>query len=58
MIQSHGQQVPIDPEGPHGGGYRPQVGHRRRAWREYGTLVMAIVGLSLSLSTFLAAALR
>ncbi|MFF2503235.1 hypothetical protein ACFVTY_07640 [Streptomyces sp. NPDC058067] len=58
MTQSHGQQIPLDPGGPHRGRHPPRAERRPRAWREYGTLVMAIVGLTLSLSTFLAAALR
>ncbi|MEU6659030.1 hypothetical protein [Streptomyces sp. NPDC046821] len=58
MTQSHGQQIPMDPAGPHRGGHRPPAGRRPRALREYGTLLMAVVGLALSLSTFLAMALR
>ncbi|WP_406428815.1 hypothetical protein [Streptomyces sp. NBC_00147] len=58
MIQTHGQQIPADPAGPGPGEYQAERERRPRAWREYGTLLMAIVGLTLSLSTFLATALR
>ncbi|MGW6399636.1 hypothetical protein [Streptomyces sp. NPDC055134] len=58
MIQCHGQQTPADPAGPGPGEYQTERERRPRTWREYGTLLMAIVGLALSLSTFLATALR
>ncbi|MFE5022709.1 hypothetical protein ACFRAO_05065 [Streptomyces sp. NPDC056656] len=58
MTQSRGEQIPTEPAGPRAGERRPQAERRPRAWREYGTLLMAIVGLTLSLSTFLATALR
>ncbi|MFE6752174.1 hypothetical protein ACFVDQ_01085 [Streptomyces sp. NPDC057684] len=61
MTQSQGQQIPADPADPAGvrpGEQWPQAERRPRGWREYGTLLMAIVGLTLSLATFLATALR
>ncbi|MCX5084822.1 hypothetical protein ACFC18_11110 [Streptomyces sp. NPDC056121] len=58
MTQPHGQQIPADPACVCPGEQWPQAERRPRAWREYGTLLMAIVGLTLSLTTFLVTALR
>jgi hypothetical protein len=64
VTQWHGQQTPAgpdapdDPAGARPVARRPEAERRPRGWREYGTLLMAIVGLTLSLSTFLATALR
>jgi hypothetical protein len=58
VTQLYRQQSPADSARVRPGECRPEVERRPRAWREYGTLLMAIVGLTLSLSTFLATALR
>ncbi|MFH8734002.1 MULTISPECIES: hypothetical protein [unclassified Streptomyces] len=58
MTQPHGQQSPADAADPRPGEHPAEAEPRPRAWREYGTLLMAIVGLTLSLTTFLATALR
>ncbi|MEU8483252.1 hypothetical protein [Streptomyces sp. NPDC048641] len=58
MTQSPGQQSPADATAPRPDEHPAEAERRPRAWREYGTLLMAIVGLMLSLTTFLATALR